>query len=308
MNGNVHLSCPPIKFYRPQKLFDSPPYTDPWLADNTPTPSLGHVCKSQMVRLRDLWKEVTPSVPIEQGVVARSGGKVVKTVKSSPFSFDRGNAANLIHKICPLVHCTELGGDVRSTMEEDVRRALCYDRCHKQLRVDGRDPVPDRLGDTVVSLLGLQPVRAVEVRLQQTSPAREDVVGDGRTVVQSKRYAHVPRHVRHCPEHVRACRSLAKGAHCQGWLLGCQGWLLGCQGLLLDQPATVPHRDTRQDNCKLRVPHVEAGRVEAHCSPVCFSHLRQGRAVLRLLVKRQQVVAFLVFSVQLRVFPSPGSE
>ena len=43
--------------------------------------------------------------------------------------------------------------------EEDVRRALCYDRRHKQLRVDGRDPVPDRLGDTVVSLLGLQPVR-----------------------------------------------------------------------------------------------------------------------------------------------------
>ena len=37
--------------------------------------------------------------------------------------------------------------------EEDVRRALCYDRRHKQLRVDGRDPVPDRLGDTVVSLL-----------------------------------------------------------------------------------------------------------------------------------------------------------
>ena len=115
MNGDVHLSFPPIKFYPPQKLFDSPPYTDPWLADNTPTPCLGHVCKSQMVRLRDLWKEVTPSVPIEQGVVARSGGKVVKTVKSSPFSFDRGNAANLIplpFEICPLVHCTELGGDV----------------------------------------------------------------------------------------------------------------------------------------------------------------------------------------------------
>ena len=129
----VHLAFPPINFYPPQKLFDSPPYTDPWRADNTPTPCLGHVCKSQMVRLRDLWKEVTPSVPIEQGVVARSGGKVVKTVKSSPFSFDRGNAANLIHKICPLVHCTELGGDVRSTMEEDVRRALCYDRRHKQL-------------------------------------------------------------------------------------------------------------------------------------------------------------------------------
>jgi hypothetical protein len=30
------------------------------------------------------------------------------------------------------------------------------------------------------------------VRLQQTSPPIEDVVGDGRTVVQSKRYAHVP--------------------------------------------------------------------------------------------------------------------
>ena len=182
----VHLSFPPINFYPPQKLFDSPPYTDPWLADNTPTPCLGHVCKSQMVRLRYLWKEVTPSVPIEQGVVARSGGKVVKTVKSSPFSFDRGNAANLIPKVCPLVHFTELGGDVRSTKEEDVRRALCYDRRHKQLRVDGRDPVPDRLGDTVVGLLGLQPVRAVEVRLQQTSPPIEDVVGDGRTVVQSR--------------------------------------------------------------------------------------------------------------------------
>ena len=70
--------------------------------------------------------------------------------------------------------------------EEDVRRALCYDRYHKQLRVDGRDPVPDRLGDTVVSLPGLQPVRAVEVRLQQTSPPIEDVVGDGRTVVKSR--------------------------------------------------------------------------------------------------------------------------
>ena len=84
-----------------------------------------------------LWKEVTPSVPIEQGVVTRSGGTVVKTIKSSPFSFDRGNAANLIPKMFPGVHCTELGGDVGSTKEEDVRRALCYDHRHKQLRVDG---------------------------------------------------------------------------------------------------------------------------------------------------------------------------